>query len=211
MGDPRFLLAEEMPIPPGASAFRVRGEIYRNSIDYLGSIVPGGIDGIFQELHDSRLRIFLSKQFLPASWYDALPLQWQMTAAARASGKPFTQVARDAMRAQAKRDVNVPHRLLWKLDSVEQVITRLPRLSTEYFDFIKSTSTLRAPGHATLICRGVPGVIVPWYCAAMDGFLSVALESVGGKDVRIRAGRPEWDGESGGLVTNRVSFDIRWR
>jgi len=174
-------------------------------------VVPGGIEAVRAQLRSEALERFFEQRFLPASWYDALPAQWQSAAAARAAGTSFAQMARGAARAQAQRDLQVPHRLLWKIDSVDQVLARLSRVLMEYFDFGKAAVVDRVAGKATLLCRGVPELVVPWFCAASDGFVSLAFEAAGARDIRMRAGKTERDGEVGGMATVQIPFELRWR
>jgi hypothetical protein len=195
---------------PGTSPFRMKGHVYRGVLEHLDTMVPGGSYAVRGELRDSDVRVFFEQSFLPSGWYDILPSQPLIVTSARLAGIPFLQLARQVARAQAHRDINGIYRFVLKLSSPEMVIRRMSRATAQYFDF--GTTELKAlqPGHATLERTGVPAPMVGFYCGLTEGFVVVALEVTGAKDVRVRPSRPVRDGERSGVETMTIPFDVRW-
>ncbi len=209
--DARFLRPEKLPLLPGTSPFRMKGHVYRGVLDHLETMVPGGAQAVRSELRDPDLNEFFGQSFLPSGWYDILPALPLIVTASRIMGAPFLNVARDVARAQAHRDIHGIYRFVLKLTSADMVIARMARATSQYFDF--GTSELKAVGrgHAYFERTGVPGPIAAFYCGLTEGFVSVALELSGAKDVKVRPGRPTRDGSRAGVETVMIPFDIKWQ
>ena len=209
--DTRFSQAEKLPMAPGTSPFHMKGHAYRGVLEHLDSIVPGGAYAVRAELRDMSVRAFFEQSFLPSGWYDILPSQPLIVTSARLASVPFLQLARQVARAQALRDIHGIYRFVLKLSSPEMVISRLSRATAQYFDFGATELKALSQGHATLERTGVPASMVGFYCGLTEGFVMVALELTGAKEVRVRPSRPVRDGERGGVETMTIPFDVRWQ
>jgi hypothetical protein len=211
MTDTRFLQPEKLPMAPGTSPFRMKGHVYRGVLEHLDTVVPGGTYAVRTELRDSNVRAFFEQSFLPSGWYDILPSLPLVVTSARLAAIPFLQLARQVARAQAARDIHGIYRFVLKLSSPDMVISRMSRATAQYFDFGSTELKTLSQGHAILERTGVPAPLVGFYCGLTEGFVMVALEMTGAKDVKVRPSRPVRDGERSGVETMTIPFDVRWQ
>lgn len=202
---------DKLPILPGTSPFRVKGHVYRGVLEHLETLIPGGCAAIRAELRDDDLRSFFEQSFLPSGWYDVLPWQPLVVTAARIFGMPLLQLTRELARVQATRDIHGIYRFVLKVASADVAVSRLPRVTAQYFDF--GTLELKSiePGHATFERTGVPTPMAAFYCGITEGFFAVALELAGASEVRVRPGRGGQDGSRAGIETMSIPFDVRWQ
>lgn len=208
--DTRLSQTDNLSMAPGTSPFRVKGHVYRGILDHLEGMVPGGAYAVRGELRDSETRAFFEQSFLASDWYDILPAQPLIVASARLAGVPFLQLTRQVARAQAYRDIHGIYRFVLKLASPETVISRMSRATAQYFDFGATELKALTTGHACLERTGVPSPMVGFYCGMTEGFVAVAMELTGARDVRVRPSRPVHDGQRAGVETMTIPFDVRW-
>jgi hypothetical protein len=206
----RLFVADRLPMPAGASPFRVKGHVYSKMIEDFEETVEGGIVALAARTGEPGLEDFVRQRFMAGAWYDALPMMPLSLAHARAVGAPLQVHLRDRGRWVAERDIPTIYRVLLRLTSPETVVSRLARAATQYFDFGACDVRTTRPGHAEASLAGVPRSLVPLVAATTEGFVCAALEMAGGKDVNARCVDTPRDGAREGIPTMVVRLEIAW-
>ena len=186
--------------PPGKSPFRVKGVTYRNFLDFVGEVVPGGREALISSLHDEPLRQFAAQQFLSGTFYDTLPIVPLCQAAAVLQGKPFDAMVKDLSQFAAERDTKGIYRMLLRLVSPDMVMERTPAAARQYFDFVTATVTKVAPKSYRTTAKGIPQFIGQFYMLVTTAFLERALTLAGARDVSTRWISPTPDGLREGIA-----------
>jgi hypothetical protein len=195
---------------PGMGPFHVKGVVFTAGREFYERRVPGGYAAVQRELGDAALVTFVNQTFLSGGWYDAAPAHAVTVAAARACGVPYAQLVREGAAAQAERDLHGIYKLIVSMASPEMVATRLPALSTRYFDFGEADGKLIEDRTLETFRWGIPMPFVEWFMHSVVGFAPVALTLAGAKNVHVRCGAPVREGESHGVPTARVRFEVSW-
>jgi hypothetical protein len=198
---------------PGTSPFHAKGLVYSGAREYWDGIVPGGAVAVHDAVAstgDARLAKFIEGPFLAGGWYDVLPIVPLSATAARLCDVPHAQLIRENGAWLARRDLRGVYRVLLALSSVAVVASRLGNLSMRYFDFGRA-ETQRVGDHALESHRfGIPAQLSNWFIFAAEGFVPVALQLAGAKDVTIRHSHPHADGMVSGTPAVHIQFDIQW-
>jgi hypothetical protein len=198
---------------PGTSPFHAKGLVYSGAKEYWERVVPGGAVAVHEAVAstgDARLAKFIEGPFLAGGWYDVLPIVPLSATAARLCNIPHAQLVRENGAWLARRDLRGVYRVLLALSSVAVVASRLGNLSMRYFDFGRA-ETQRVGDHALESHRfGIPTPLSNWFIFAAEGFVPVALQLAGAKDVTIRHGHPHADGMVSGTPAVHIQFDIQW-
>jgi hypothetical protein len=199
-----------LPVPPGKSPFRIKGHAYAGNLAYVEEHVPGGLEAVLRLITDRALNDFLRQRFLASSWYDVLPIVALGEAAAEVAGiAPTEQIARSA-RAQAERDINGIYRMLLRLASPAMIMARLPKVASQYFDFVTAEVVEVAPKKWRSTGHGVLPFAVDAYRSTTEAFLRRALETAGAKNLQHRWLPPVPDGEKHGHAVLAVTREISW-
>ena len=174
------------PAPPTgqASAFHVKGIIYRGTQIFFDERVPGGMQALVSAIGEPELAAFIQQPFLSASFYDALPIAALIRCEARAMSLPVAQYLDVRTRFQAEKDIGTVYKFLLKLVSLEQVAQRVPRIITQLFDFGVPVVEVVEQEHVTLRIEGWPAALVEWARAAFGVYLETALRLSGAKQAR---------------------------
>jgi len=199
-----------LPYAPGQSPFRVKGTVYRGHLEWVAAHVPGGINGMNAAFRDPRLAGYLAQEFLPSSFYDVVPVVASAYVVARACAMPFTEFLRMRSLLQAQRDLGGLHRLLLKLASPAQVVSRYAAVQAQYFDFGSASARLVEPRCVELERRQIPAMLVEWFVPAQEAFLEVALGTAGASEVTIHTRAAEADGELRGAPAARILSRVTW-
>lgn len=206
----RLQISDRVPMPVGTSPFRVKGHVYQKMKADFDETAPGGVAGLLARIADEEITAFTEQPFMASSWYDALPMMPLSLAHAHALGVPFHHHLRDRGRQVAERDVPGIYRVLLRLATPELVASRLPRASTQYFDFGAAEAETLRPGLVRVWQAGVPVTLVPLIAATTEGFVSAAMEMSGARRVHVRCVDTPRDGERGGVSTLRVVLEVAW-
>ena len=175
-----------MGFAPGTSPFRCKGVVYKGLLASADERCPGGTAAVMARIEDPALRAFFERPFLAASYYDLLPIVPFGQVAAHIAGMPYLAYVRDGGRWQAQQDVHGIYRVLLHLATPRMVCARLPRLTLQYFDFGRTTGHLVGHDRYESSMSGIPRPILAWLQAALTGFIPVALETAGAKNVVVR-------------------------
>jgi hypothetical protein len=190
-------------------AFRAKGLVFLGAREFYAAHLPGGCEAVRALLPPATLAFF-DQRFLSGSWYDVMPILPISVAAARVAGMSHTRIVRENATWMAKRDLRGIYRLIVAVASVEMVVERLPDLSLRYFDFGSADGSMVGEKLFESNRLGIPAPLVDWFATAASGFIPVALESAGAKNVRVRGLGHAPDGHAHGVALMRTKFQITW-
>jgi hypothetical protein len=194
----------------GEGPLRAKGNIYVGTHRYYSKAVPGGVSAVLSRLSNQKLIAFLGRPFVASSWYDVGPLVPFGEAAAQVAGVPHLEFLRSQARAQAMTDIHGVYKLLLKLASPEMVMSRLPRVATQYFDFVTAEVRELAPRHWESTGRGIPHVAASTYMATTEAFLVRGLALSGAKNVKHRWFPAESAGTLQGIAVVSLRRELSW-
>ncbi|XXY51412.1 hypothetical protein WME91_09740 [Sorangium sp. So ce269] len=208
---PRVHGVPRLPVPPGQSAFRMKGSLYANLLLRVAREVPDGAARLRAALPDPALVRFIDQIFLSSAWYDALPMVPLLATSAHLKGISFEQETSHAARLRVTEDINGVYRLIFRLASPDLVAPRLSRAFGKYLDFGRAESTTARPGEVTITARGMPEFLASWYVQASGAFFRVALELSGARDATVAWQPPEPAGHLGALPLLVLRARVEWR
>lgn len=200
-----------LPVAPGASPFRIKGEIYRNiqlSIEHLDKKSGGAVR---RALEEAGLAAFAGQWFLASTYYDVLPMPRIMMAMAAGAGRDLFEFTRRLGEAGAKLqfETGVYRRNLagWDPDTFA---TRLSAFMGAVYDHGPLSITIGADGHeATIVRPQVPLCAAEWWCVATMPYITFPLESAG-----LRVVRSDWkfrpQGIEHGVPMSTLELRIGW-
>ncbi len=207
--DPYFRLPENIPIAPGTSSFRMKGDSYNAAMLFLNSRVLGGFPAVVAGMPPD-MAAFFKQTFRPSDWYDVVPNPYMHTIAAKIRGMPFRAHIQDNGSWHAEHAMRGPLRALLRVLSIESVAVWLPRISARYHDFgtcdTKPISTGKVRGKRT----GMPRPLVPWYTALSAAFCEKALSIGGASNPKMLYGQAEPEGTRGGQDIYSLHFEVTW-
>lgn len=199
----------DSPFPVGQSPLHVKGGIYLGTRKYFDEAVPGGFATLLEVLGPGPLSEFIGQGFLPVGWYDALAIPALVRAEAEATGRTVRAYLRERASFQARHDISGVYRVLLKLASPEAVAVRLPRLTTQIFDF--GTVEAKADhGHMIATFTGHPAALFEWYANAFNVYSETALKLAGARTVEIDIPSPVREPPRSGIEMISFSIIARW-
>ena len=200
-----------LPAAIGAKSFRVKGHVYQKMKANVAAEVEGGVERLLERVEPPEVGEFFRQRFLGGSWYDALPMGPLSHAHARLAGKPLHPFCRERGRIIAQQDVPGIYKALLKLFSPSTLISRLPRVATFYFSFGKASAEQIDPTRARTTLAGLPYSLAPMLAGVVEGFISVALEQSGARNVEVRTIDVCFDGKSvDGIPTAWIRHESSW-
>lgn len=199
---------------PGTSPFKAKGLVYQGARDFYAEVVPGGFEAVAaraaREHPTGAMARFLRESFTPGLLYDALPIRALSEAAARLRGTTHDRLVRDNAAWLARRDVPGVFKFLLQFASVESLATRLPALSTRYFDFGRSETEMTGATSLTTRRFGVPLHLARWFTWTVEGFTPAALAFAKAREVRVASSEPTPEPGSSEHPTVRIDFRVSW-
>jgi|GEM_PF-2323125 len=207
--DPYFRLPERIPIAPGTSPFRMKGDSYNAAMLFLNSRVPGGFPAVVAAM-PGELQAFFKQSFRSSEWYDVVPNPYMHTIAAKIRGIPFREHIQDNGSWHADHAMRGPLRTLLRVLSHESVALWLPRISATFHDFGKCDTKPVDTGKIRGTRTGMPRPLVPWYTVLSSAFCQRALTIGGATTARMLYGAAEPEGTRGGQDTYSLHFEITW-
>jgi hypothetical protein len=201
---------EKLPYPAGSSPFKIKGNAYREQIEFTNINVAGGMRAAVAALNDLRQREFFSQPFMASSFYDVYPLVVMAHTCARLNGITFTDLVKARVRHQASKDLSGVHRMILRLVSPETIATRLPQLTAQYFNFGTGRISKQETGRVEAVRGGVPEGLVDWYGIVGTSYVVCAMEINGTKNPKARLLPPQKEGKAHGLDLYTMTFEFRW-
>jgi hypothetical protein len=209
------MIASPSRLPPGfsggGSGFRVKGALYRGAFEFYEQHVPGGLGAVQDALLDDEVRAFFQQPFLAGSWYDVLPMMPLALAAARVKNVPYAAMLRERGRLQAEADLGGIHKRLLDVGSPEELLSRLPRATSQYFDFGTTDVETAGRGHVVGRRTKMPTALVTWHTSGTEGYLLGALERVGASKPHVRWKNTVEEPSDGAIPTVTIPFEITWK
>lgn len=193
-----------------AGVFRAKGLVYRGAQEFYEGYLPGGLEALRGELQPELASFFLDQSFLASSWHDLLPIEPISRAAAKVKGVPPRSLVRANAAWIAKRDMKGVHRFILRLTSPAQVVTRLPRVSMQYFDFGDTDGQLIGDKHFETTRVHIPEPLADWMLWCIEGFSPVVLEAAGARSVVVKEVERRPLGRSGSIPTVKMRIVLRW-
>jgi serine/threonine protein kinase len=203
-------ISTQLPCPPGASPFHIKGIGYRGVVQLVERRVPGGVQALEHELDDARLVPFLRQPFLAASWYDILPMIPVNAAIARLLGKPLDVLGREQGAQQARHDVEQIYRRLFDAMTFDNVPTLLARFGRQYYDFGDCTGEQVSPGHVVIVRQGLPDFVLRWFSPMHAAYAEQILRMKGATFVEAIPQPPRESGSRAGITLVDLATDIFW-
>lgn len=191
------------------SPFHAKGLVYQGARHFYAARVRGGLEAFRRHL-EPELAEFFDQPFLAGSWYDILPIVSLSQTAARLSGLAHHQLVRQNAAWVAERDMNGVYRFALKLTSPAAVVSRLPRLSLQYFDFGRAEGEMTGDRRFETWRHGIPEVLAQWMIWVTEGFTPVVLEAAGADRVAVSVPEQQHDGTVLGFSTVRMHFVMEW-
>lgn len=211
-------MAEKPPslVPRGArfafgeSPFHVKGVLYKATRTYFEQNVEGGFERLVAAVEPAPLREFIAQPFLASGRYDVMPVPALIEHEARVVGLSFEDYLLERTRWQAQQDIHGIYRLLLKLTSPERVMTRLPKVLVQMFDF--PTVELRKIGERDRAATfgQVPEVLVPWLEIGFSVYAKTALSLAGADDVRVDFTGSSKRAIEAGVTLSQMKMRVRW-
>jgi hypothetical protein len=204
------LNSADLPFPPGQSPFHVKGVFHRGNIEYIESVVPGGLSTVLAAVRDPRLRAFMEQPFVASSWYDIFPLVAISYPCAELCHKTLERYLRRRAQYQAEQQGAGVYRSLLALTSPAVVAVKLPLLAAQIYDF--GTTEAREIGSRQVeVVRGeMPALLLPWYVPGTESYLITALRLHGAKNPRAKTAPFRFQGKQHGLVVGSVRHLVAW-
>jgi hypothetical protein len=206
-----------VPVQPmyrwGASPFRMRGVVYRDTLSMADRLLERRglrVADVLRQHGDAAFEKFMSQRFSPTDWYDIYPSIHLAPVLAKARGVTLSQHMRDAALAHAEWAFGGFSAVILKLVSNETVATWIPRISAWYHDFGGVEAKAAGERHVRGARTGMPGFAVQGWSIVSMQFVEHMLTRAGARDVRAHALDAEPDGSRHGCVTYRVAFELRW-
>jgi hypothetical protein len=193
----------------GNSPFRVKGVLYLGTQSFFDSNIQGGFAAFVADIQDGELSSFISQRFLASSWYDVMPAPGLITYEARALRMTVEQYLLHRTRWQAKKDLGGVYGWALKLASPNMVFSRLPKVFTSMFDFVRPIETTLGQGTGQTAFSGIPTPLVPWLTTSLGVYLDTALKLAGARKVdSSHTTAPE--GFRVGVEVVRVNITATW-
>lgn len=211
--DPVF----DVPVRPifrwGASPFRMRGVVYRDSIA-MGERLLGQrgltLGEVLHQHGDAALEAFLGQRFSATDWYDIYPSIHFAPIVAKACGVSLAQHMRTSAVLHAEWALHGFTSIVLKLVSNETVASWIPRISAWYHDFGRIQTRVVGEHHVRGARSGLPVFAVRGWSILGMHFTEHVLTHAGAKEPRAHALDAEPDGERDGCPLYRVTFDVQW-
>jgi len=197
------------PFPVGDSPVRAKGVLYAGTQLFFAENVRGGMGTLMQQLGAGPLATFISQKFLPASYYDALPIPALIRAEADACGLTLAQYMQRRTRWQAEHDMNGVYRLLLRATSAETIVVRLPRVISQMFNFPQPVTEL---GENVALTRmlGVPECLTSYFEMAVGTYAPALLEFSGAKKSKAELVAVVHTGVQNHLKMVELHFRASW-
>jgi hypothetical protein len=201
----------ELPVPPGQSPFQIKGNSYVGALAFYAEHAPGGVGAVLARLaHDPALVAFLRQRFREGALYDVLPMVPLHRAGAETLGRPVAATLEDLSEWQTRRDVNGIYRMLLRLPTPEALMERWARVSSQYFNFVRTEVRRLEPRAYEVSSSGVPEMLLPTYVAVVGAYTRTALLCAGARAPRTVWKAPSADGQLDGVPLVRLAREVRW-
>jgi hypothetical protein len=192
------------------SPFRTKGVLYLGTRTYFETQTSRGIEAVAEQLPPGRLQDFIRQQFLAGSQYEVMVVPALIEAEARAMGQPLERYLLHRTRWQADRDIHGVYKLMLKLASPEMVITRLPKVLTQMFNFGAPTVAITERKRAETTIAGIPAALVPWLEVGFRVYCETAVQLAGGRATHWIPIAPSVESPKDGFPMRTLRAAMTW-
>lgn len=193
----------------GASPFHAKGVLYLGTQSFFEANLRGGLAAFAADIDRPELRAFITQKFLAASWYDVMPVPALIAYEARALRMELEQYLLHRTRWQAKKDLGGVYGWVLKLASPEMVMSRLPRIFLQMFDFGTLDATPVKDHHARMALGAIPEPLERWLTTAFGVYCDTALKLAGAVRSESRVTTSP-DGARAGVPLVKLTCDVSW-
>lgn len=194
----------------GASPFRVKGVLYQGTQAFFEQNSQRGMESLLSEIEQPELRAFIQQRFLPSGWYDVLPVPALIACEARALRMGVPEYLLHRTRYQAKRDLGGVYGWVLRLATPGLVATRLPKIMSQMFDFVRVDTVREEGNHVEVRFHGIPATLLEWLHNALLVYSETALKLAGARTVEISVPRAAPGAEVEGIPTITMSMRLSW-
>ena len=198
-----------LPSPAGTSAFRIKGEFWRQMalvIAHNDARTGGAVTSL---LAREGLAEFAAQPFLASSLYDVLPMPRGVMAVAEARGRDLRELTAKMGRASADAQMSGVYGNLLRAVTPDNFAARFGPTITYFYDFAPLTGEPQDGGGARLFRDGVPLCVAEWWSIVTGQFVEVVLTGHGATRVRV-----SWTiaptGVERDVPCGTVTGDVRW-
>jgi len=194
---------------PGTSPFHAKGTLWMGVREFIELRVNGGAAAVADRLNAMTKAFFLEK-FLPAGWYDILPITQVTRAVADTLGVSETEYLRQSAVWQAERDLKGAYAPVLNVDTPQEVCHRFASIYALMYDFGRAEVVSEQTGQVRACCHGMPGSIAEWWTRASGYYTELVLRAAGARNARILWASPEPDGERWAVPLVKISSTTEW-
>lgn len=123
---------------------------------------------------------------LPMTWYEVDILHNALAEACKKTRVSMEEAATQIARRNAAADLTSLYRFFMRVAQPQRLLTHTPRLWRTYVNFADASAVKNEDGHYVGQGDGLDEELVAWACGCWAGFIPLAVELAGGKDVRSR-------------------------
>lgn len=199
-----------LPVPPGKSAYRIKGEFYRHlgaTITRVDAKSGGALMKAFQRdgLHGFHMQPFVSSML-----YDNLPLPRMVMCIAEVMGKDVVDVTKKMGRNAGEAQMKGVYKKFLDDMTVQSFGSELKKLLAFFYDYGTCDVTYGADGKSMNVVRGgIPLAVVEWWCLVSIPFLQVPLEAHGAKALDTKWKVTVTD-PTATVPLGTATWDLRW-
>lgn len=208
--DARFDIPAKMPFLPGASPFRQKGHVYRGNLEFIKTVVPGGLDALRDRLPTPAIGKFLGQRFNVSDWYDSLPNMHLQAVVAQVRGISFDEQARQNGAYHSRERFKGFLSLVLRVISTENVALWAPRGPSMYYSFGKFRAHVVGEQHVALQVSGIPTTLVRWIGAVFTGAVTEMLTVSGGREVQVKFSPVKPEGMQSGVQLWQLDAKVTW-
>lgn len=123
---------------------------------------------------------------LPMTWYEIDILHAALSEACQKTRVSMEAASTEIARRNAAADLTSLYRFFMRVAQPQRLLTHTPRLWRTYVNFADASAVTNEHGHYVGQGDGFDEHLVAWACGCWAGFIPLAVELAGGKDVRSR-------------------------
>jgi hypothetical protein len=204
------------PVPPraelgfGASPFRAKGVLYIGTQSFFDERLTGGMAALADEIAEPELRAFITQKFLPASWYDVMPVPALIAYEARALRMSLEAYLLFRTRWQAKADLSGVRGYLLRLASPALVASQLPKVMMQMFDFARAEVVKEGERESEVRFHDVPLPLHPWLETSLAVYAETAMRLAGAASIDCPPAVSTPTGHKAGVPLGVLAVRLRW-
>jgi hypothetical protein len=199
-----------LPFAIGASPFLVKGGVYRGLLTWFDANIPGKTAAVRERLSPA-LQEFIDQPFLAASQFCYLALFPVCAAAGQELNWPTSRVLRAVAFHVATQDINTVYRFFLKLASPDMLVSPLPRVWKQYFNYGHMEYHPRGPHRFEVQGHGFPTIYAQLFTEVVAGWLEAGFRMTGARESQILTLPIQADGSDRGVPTSTVRVEATWK